>query len=210
MANYYNIEIIQSYLAGSLSKKEMYQLERDALTDPLLREALEGYETTLTIDNKQISLLQQRIRHRALQQREEKDHFFFGRQRLAIASIAGLLFIVAGILFWLTNFPLKRNPPNSDVQEIAVSLQSEVETIHKGNIEPSIGWIDYQHYLKINNHEKLKGVTVELNFEIENHRPVNIEIVSTGSEKASDEIIRLLQNGPSWEGNAGNLIIKFN
>lgn len=92
---------IQQYLGGQLSPKEMHQLEREALDDPFLQDALDGYHEVSRINKVQLSLLQQRLEQRIAEQQEEKTAFYFGWQRLAIAATAGLLFILACILLWM-------------------------------------------------------------------------------------------------------------
>jgi hypothetical protein len=210
MGNYYDINSIQQYLAGNLSKKEMHQIELDALKDPMLQDAIDGFESSKTINIHELSILQQRLQKRITQQHEERNHFYFGRQRLAIASIAGLLFIVAGILFWMINFPIKKSNQEPVLKEVSVHLQPEVETaVLSGNLEPTIGWKDYQHYLQINNQEHLAGEQVELAFDIINNRATSIKVISSSSEKATIETIRLIKDGPQWNGTSGVLIVKF-
>ncbi len=210
MDKYYDINSIQQYLAGDLSKKEMHQLELDALTDPMLQDAIDGFESSKTIDNNELSILQQRLKKRIAHQYEERNHFYFGRQRLAIASIAGLLFIVVCILFWMINFPIKSTNQQSELKEVSVNLQPEIETnVISGNLEPAIGWNDYNHYLRINSKEKLIGEKVELAFEIIDNRAASIKVISSSSNEATNETIRLIQNGPQWNGTSGVLVVKF-
>jgi hypothetical protein len=210
MGNYYDINSIQQYLAGNLSKKEMRQIELDALKDPMLQDAIDGFESSKTINIHELSILQQRLQKRITLQHEERNHFYFGRQRLAIASIAGLLFIVAGILFWMINFPIKKTNQQPALKEVSVHLQPEVETVVlSGNLEPTIGWKDYHHYLQINNQEQLVGEEVELAFDIINNRAASIKVISSSSEKATNEAIRLIQDGPQWNGTSGVILVKF-
>lgn len=210
MGNYYDINSIQQYLAGNLSKKEMHQIELDALKDPMLQDAIDGFESSKKINIHELSILQQRLQKRIALQHEERNHFYFGRQRLAIASIAGLLFIVAGILFWMINFPIKKPNQQPALKEVSVYLQPEVEAIVlSGNLEPAIGWKDYLHYLQINNKERLVGEQVELAFDIINNRAASIKVISSSSEKAANEAIRLIQDGPQWNGTSGVLIVRF-
>lgn len=210
MGNYYDINSIQQYLTGNLSEKEMHQLELDALKDPMLRDAIDGFESSKEINSHELSILQQRLQKRITQQHEERNHFYFGRQRLAIASIAGLLFIVVCILFWMINFPIKKGNQQHGLKEVSVNLQPEIEaSVISGNLEPAISWKDYNHYLRINGQEALVGEKVELSFDIINNRPASFKIISSSSEKAANETIRLIQNGPQWNGSSGILVVKF-
>jgi len=97
----YNIVRIQRYLEGLLSKEEMYEIEREALNDPFLNDALEGYRMQSEVNHGQLSLLQQRLAQRVEGKQEEKNRFFFTTQRLAIASVAAVLFVLAVVLLWM-------------------------------------------------------------------------------------------------------------
>jgi hypothetical protein len=92
--------MINAYLEGRLNHKEMYRLEKQALTDPFLWEALEGYEYTSNPDI-EISILQRQLHERIVHLQENKKVFDFTWQRLSVAASASVLFITAGILFWM-------------------------------------------------------------------------------------------------------------
>jgi hypothetical protein len=209
MSKHYDIITIEQYLSGKLPAVEMHRLERDALKDPMLQDAIDGFEASNAIPHKELSLLQQRLYTRIAEQSEKRNHFYFGFQRLAIASIGGVLFIVACILFWMINFPSKQENPSSS-NEVSVTLQPIVSTtIKSGNLEPEISWADYNHYLRINHLEGTSGDRIEVYFSVVNNRPSAIEIISSNNEKASQEIIRLIQNGPKWKGTSGILVVEF-
>ncbi len=79
----------------------MHELEKQALEDPFLSEALQGYSENDVQAGPHLSLLQRQLDERIAQQQENKNTFFFTWQRLSIAAAAGLMFISAGILFWM-------------------------------------------------------------------------------------------------------------
>ena len=99
--NNLNYTIIQQYLEGKLSEKEMHDLERRALEDPFLAEAIEGYAASPLTAGRHLSLLQKQLEERVAQQADDKNRFYFTWQRLSVAAAAGLLFVSAGILFWM-------------------------------------------------------------------------------------------------------------
>src|SRR5690606_18078491 len=103
MSKNYDILYIQQYLEGKLSPQDMHQLESDALEDAMLHDAIEGFRLSKSINHRQLSLLQQRLETRIEAQQVEKNTFFFTGQRLAIASVAGMLLIVFSVLFWMRN-----------------------------------------------------------------------------------------------------------
>lgn len=101
MNNNYNIIQIQRYLQGELSREEMYELERQALDDPFLNDALEGYSLQEEINHGKLSLLQQRLAQRIEGQRKERESFFASGQRLGVATTACVLFVLGIVLFWM-------------------------------------------------------------------------------------------------------------
>ena len=79
----------------------MHELERQALDDPFLADAIEGYSQTNKPATKQLSILQTQLSERIAQQQALKNTLGFSWQRLSIAAAAGLLFITASILFYM-------------------------------------------------------------------------------------------------------------
>ncbi|MDP2413330.1 energy transducer TonB [Daejeonella sp.] len=92
--------MIRAYLEGKLDHEEMHRLEKQALTDPFLWEALEGYTHTSN-PGTDLSILQRQLHERIVHLQENKKVFDFTWQRLSVAASASVLFITAGILFWM-------------------------------------------------------------------------------------------------------------
>src|SRR5690554_5306048 len=101
MTEHYNIVRIQRYLNGQLSKEEMHSMEREALNDPFLQDAIEGYRLQREVNHGQLSLLQQRLADRVARQKSERDRFYFNGQRLGVAATACVLFILVIVLVWM-------------------------------------------------------------------------------------------------------------
>jgi hypothetical protein len=99
-ANYPNNLLIEQYLAGTLDPKQMHVLEKQALDDPFLADALEGYARN-THTGHDLSILQRQLHERIMLLQENKKVFDFTWQRLSVAAAAAVLFISAGILFWM-------------------------------------------------------------------------------------------------------------
>src|SRR5690606_4533286 len=211
MIQQYDIIFIQRYLEGKLSAYDMHRLERAALEDPLLQDAIDGFSKTKAISHKQLSLLQQRMESRIIAHQEEKNRFYFTGQRLAVASVAGVLMIVVGVLFWImtTQSPSTQGDTSSQ-SEVLVQIGNKTEVgLVKGSIVPTKGWGDYQDYLEINGANISEGVEVHLSFTVKGNRPSNVKIISQSSDQATKQIIELIQDGPSWNGNQGEIKIKF-
>ncbi len=100
----------------------MNELEKQALEDPFLAEAMEGYEQADISAGRHLSLLQRQLEGRIAQQQEEKKVFYFTWQRLSVAAAAGLLFISAGILFWMKGYNRHENQIASKEKRVEVKL----------------------------------------------------------------------------------------
>jgi len=104
--------MIRAYLDGKLDHEEMHRLEKQALSDPFLWEALEGYSQT-SDPGAELSILQRQLHERIVHLQENKKVFDFTWQRLSVAASASVLFITAGILFWMN---VNRSGPNAEKQ----------------------------------------------------------------------------------------------
>lgn len=98
--NYPDSLLIQQYLKGKLDPKIMHQLEKQALDDPFLWDALEGY-SYVTNPGADLSILQRQLHERIVHLQENKKVHELTWQRLSVAAAAAVLFISAGILFWM-------------------------------------------------------------------------------------------------------------
>src|SRR5690606_8776790 len=114
MMNKYTSIRIQYYLEGKLSPEEMYQLEREALDDPFLQDAIDGYREAERVDERRLSSLQKRLEERIALRSEQKNDFYFNWQRLSVAATAGLLFILACVLLWMI---ISRNQTSSQEEK---------------------------------------------------------------------------------------------
>ncbi len=210
MSKSYNILALQNYISGRLDAGEMYQLEREALEDPLLQDALDGFMGTEAISHSRLSLLQKRLEHRIVAQREERNILHFTWQRLAIASVACTLFIVAVILFWMINTPSKNAEHNPSSKEVEVLLTNPISaSLEEGNIEPLNGWKEYNHYLSTKHQDELTGQKVVIHFEVSAGKPIDIKIISAASEQAGIQASYLIKQGPKWKGESGTVNIVF-
>lgn len=208
MDNTYNIIRIQRYLQGELTSEEMNQLEREALEDPFLNEAIEGYALK-GISHSKLTLLQQRLHDRITAQPQERSRMLFNSQRLGIAAVACLLFILSCVLFWMIN----ANNVKKDQEQIALELNT-ADPIPSGNglyiarkltnesASPKVGWKAFNNYIKENMpaFASEKDIVV-LTFDVsETGKPINITS-SKGKPAVVKETKSLLENGPAWGGN---------
>ena len=121
---------IQQYLQGTLDKELMHELEKRALDDPFLSDAIEGYNLISEPDHG-LSILQRQLHKRIMLQQENKKVFDLSWQRLSVAAAAAVMFISAGVLFWMNSqIPDQQLASNSKQVEVQVtaadSLKREV------------------------------------------------------------------------------------
>lgn len=228
MDSNYNIIRIQRYLEGRLSKEEMYEIEREALDDPFLSDALEGYGMQAEVNHGKLSLLQQRLAQRIEGKQEEKNRFYFTSQRLAVASVAAVLFVLALVLLWM-----KATMESSEhmgaaggegrvvEKEVFVDLNAALE------ISPEFLTDLNQRFqrewsgasVSVVGEEAALGAAAEiyrLSFDIDaDGRARNLEIVSISQGGVGEvqvdadlhsRILRILKDGPLWEGFQGRSV----
>ncbi|WP_316810367.1 carboxypeptidase-like regulatory domain-containing protein [Pedobacter heparinus] len=96
-----DIGILEDYLDGKLDAKTMNRVEREALDDPFVAEALAGLSESPKRSLQSISLLQKQLHERIAQQQTVKKTSVITWQRLSIAAAAAVLFIAVSIMFWM-------------------------------------------------------------------------------------------------------------
>jgi hypothetical protein len=206
--------LIELYLQGKLDEKRMHDLERQALNDPFLAEALEGYAKTDASAASHLSLLQKQLEERIAVQQEQKNAFHFGWQRISVAAAACLLFISASILFWMKG-SWNQNKSGDTERKVDVSLMHPDSVKHytlkkdpkmlQNEVPafPAGGWENFEKYIQEN--KKLasstnSGTEVILAFQITvTGRPSEIRIIKGVDEEVNREAIRLVNEGPAWE-----------
>lgn len=131
--NYPDSLTIQQYLEGKLDPEVMHQLEKQALDDPFLWDALEGYATHIKAAH-DLSILQRQLHERIVHFQENKKVFDLTWQRLSIAAAAAVLFITAGILFWMNSpRPSEQLATNPKQVEVALTTPDSLSSLTSAN-----------------------------------------------------------------------------
>jgi len=209
MDNTYYYIRIQHYLEGKLSPEEMHQLEREALDDPFLNDALEGYSQK-GLKHEKITLLQKRLYTTIQNQQQEKNRMLFGGQRLGIAAVACLLFILSCLLLWMITTK-NQDAQSGSSKQVTMELNT-ADPIPSGNglsiarqskewsAHPKGGWTAFNRYV----HTKKKPLSgknlVVLQFEVDEDGSPKLFKRLKGDALFVKEAQRLLANGPKWEG----------
>lgn len=218
MNNSYHIIRIQKYLNGQLSKDEMYELEREALNDPMLNDALEGYRLQENVDHGRLSLLQQRLATRIEGKKQERDRFYFGSHRLSIAATAAVMFILVVVLYYMRS-QITSEMPAERIVEIELPSDAtlagvtgvEIQVLEDNNAVPNGGWEAFNAFMQQEaKYGEASGV-VDLTYKVGSAgQPTAIEIIGTPDPLLAQEATRLLQSRDfEWSGDRGQIRIVF-
>lgn len=96
-----DIGILEDYLDGKLDAKTMNRVEREALEDPFVAEALAGLSESPRRSLQSMSLLQKQLHERIAEHQSIKKTSVVTWQRLSIAAAAAVMFIAVSIMFWM-------------------------------------------------------------------------------------------------------------
>ena len=95
-----DIDVLEDYLDGKLDAKAMHFVERQALEDPFVAEALEGLKQSPK-RKQTLSILQKQLYDRISEKPIKRKMWGITTQRLSIAATATVAFIAVSILFFM-------------------------------------------------------------------------------------------------------------
>ncbi|WP_437919161.1 hypothetical protein [Sphingobacterium sp. LRF_L2] len=211
MENNYQLSRIHNYIHGLMTREEMHALEREALEDPFLQDAIDGYRLQNGVDARSLSLLQQRLEKRIAVQKEQKNSYFFSWQRLAIGLVAAVMFIAVCTLLLLRHLPYRAQSNITEVELMDESLVGlKIKAFPGSDAVPAEGWEAFnlflsKHYSGINDEKKLE-VLFKVN---EAGQPYDIQPQVDQSNEIYSQIIQIFQAGPLWKGKNGHVEIDF-
>jgi hypothetical protein len=134
-----DIAILEDYLDGKLDPRTMNRVEREALEDPFVAEALAGLSASPKKSLESISLLQKQLQERIAEQQHIKKTAVITWQRLSIAATAAVLFISVGIIFWMkqNNYQdmLVKQAKQPKEVEVIIAPKESKDTLIKPDIQ---------------------------------------------------------------------------
>lgn len=95
-----DIDVLEDYLDGKLDAKAMHFVEKQALEDPFVAEALEGLKQSPK-RKQTLSILQKQLYDRIAEKPVKRKLWGITTQRLSIAATATVAFIAVSILFFM-------------------------------------------------------------------------------------------------------------
>ncbi len=126
-----DIDVLEDYLDGKLDAKAMHFVERQALEDPFVAEALEGLKQSPK-RKQTLSILQKQLYDRVSEKPIKRKLWGITTQRLSIAATATVAFIAVSILFFMreTN---RRSAENAARKQKGVMVQLDSNTAIASN-----------------------------------------------------------------------------
>jgi len=198
-SDWLDIDVLEDYLDGKLDAKMMNKVERVALEDPFVAQALAGLSQSPKRSIQSLSLLQKQLESRIAGQQEAKTKSVVTWQRLSIAATAAVIFVAVSIMFWM-----RENNNYKQAAKQSKTVEVNLDPAHTmDNVQPVSGWPSFFTYLRKNNRLIVQGKVgqaVELSFIVDSQgKPQNIQVLKSPGKRYSDESIRLLQEGPAWK-----------
>lgn len=120
-SDWLDIELLEDYLDGKLDASAMHQVEKQALEDPFVAQALAGLSESPR-RKESVSLLQKQLYERIAQQQVQKKETVFTWQRLSVAAAAAVMFISVSILFFLRDNNSREQQSTSRPKNVEVNI----------------------------------------------------------------------------------------
>ena len=140
-----DIELLEDYLDGKLDSKTMHRIEKQALEDPFVAQALAGLTESPKRASQNVSLLQKQLYERIGQQQVVKKESVYTWQRLSIAAAAAVMFISVSIIFFMREqgrrtelAKIKNRSKNIEVNIAPAAIDSAKNEGYAANTPPAI------------------------------------------------------------------------
>ncbi|SMC72303.1 energy transducer TonB [Pedobacter nyackensis] len=124
-----DISVLEDYLDGKLDAKTMNRVEREALDDPFVAEALAGLSESPKRSLQSISMLQKQLHERVAELQSVKKTSVITWQRLSIAATAAVMFIAVSVMFWMRENNLQKELAGRPKKvDVAIAPRNPAET----------------------------------------------------------------------------------
>lgn len=205
MGNNYQLSRIHNYVTGLMSEEDMYALEREALEDPFLQDAIDGYKLQRGVETKKLSLLQKRLLERVDRRAMEKSQRFFGWHRLTIGVAGAVLFVVVCSLVLFNHF----KGTQRQVREVVLmEANLRIDLQIGGDVVPLQGWTMFEEELNSELRDHARATTFDVSFTVQ--QGVAKEVSFSGidpQDHLAKVVSEFIQNKTQWEGAQGKLTV---
>ena len=117
-----DIELLEDYLDGNLDSKAMHKIEKQALEDPFVAQALAGLSESRGKAVQNVSLLQKQLYERIAQQQVTRTETVFTWQRLSVAAAAAVMFISVSIMFFMKDKEKREEMAKNQPKKVEVNI----------------------------------------------------------------------------------------
>jgi TonB family protein len=121
-SDWIDIELLEDYLDGKLDSKAMHRIEREALEDPFVAQALAGLSESPRRGVQTVSLLQKQLYERIAEQQVVKKESVFTWQRLSVAAAAAVMFISVSIIFFMRDKEARDRIAKTQPKRVEVNI----------------------------------------------------------------------------------------
>ncbi|MCL7988748.1 hypothetical protein M8998_12435 [Sphingobacterium sp. lm-10] len=202
MDNNYQLSRIHNYVAGLMSREDMHALEREAINDPFLQDAIDGYKLQNGVETAPLSLLQKRLAARVQQRNLDRHKRFYSWQRLAVGLVAAVMFVVVCSLLVFRH--LHQKPVSSTQAEgitiTTSTLRVQVVPEENSDARPLKGWEQFSQKLNENLSSYTNALSVDVKFIIENGHAKDIKISGLSDQRFMEKITQTIRQELRWEG----------
>ncbi|MCY4778461.1 hypothetical protein ORI89_02270 [Sphingobacterium sp. UT-1RO-CII-1] len=207
MDNHYQLLRIHNYINGLMSSEDMHLFEREALNDPFLQDAIDGYTLQHGVNKKHLSLLQQRLQKRVVAHESLKNKQYFSWQRLTIGALSAVLFISVCILFLIRYLPKNQGNHVTQVELMkGFDASFRIKPLKGSNAEPIIGWEKFEEYLSLQIFTTEEDRTFVIYFDIDQAGQVqNLRMEDPVVDTMLEELTAIFKGGTKWKGEKGIL-----
>jgi len=207
MENNYQLSRIHNYVMGLMSKKEMYEMEREALNDPFLQDAIDGYKLQQGVDSNQLSLLQQRLAKKIAAKAEDKKRRFYSWHRLTVAMAAGVLFLVACSLIMFKYITAQKTEKNTEVILMEQSMKVQSNILDDANAVPLEGWEKFNEELNSELRDIHAAGRFQVTFNVIDGKAQDIHINPSDNQEFVHVISSFIEQKIRWTGENGGIVV---
>jgi TonB family protein len=121
-SDWLDIDLLEDYLDGKLDSSAMHKIEKQALEDPFVAQALAGLSESPRRAKDSVSLLQKQLYERIALQQVSKKSSVFTWQRLSVAAAAAVMFISVSILFFMRDRQNREQLAKGRTKKVEVNM----------------------------------------------------------------------------------------
>jgi len=207
MENNYQLTRIHNYVMGLMSKEEMYEIEREALNDPFLQDAIDGYRLQRGVDSHQLSILQQRLAKKIATKADDKKRRFYSWHRLTIGMAAAVLFLVASSLILFKYMVNHTHEKNTEVILMDENMKVQSTIMDSANAVPKEGWEKFNEELNSELRDVQASGRVTITFDVIDAVAENLHISPNKDQELVEVLSNFMDQKVRWKGERGGIIL---